>query len=157
MKICLCGSQPNLILYIYSSSLKELRERVEQLKDVITFYGSASINDMYDICGLPRPSIAYEHIGWDYHDIQKTFTPIIRCCGYGKSGIYEEYSCSLPVTRENQDLKFKPALSKSAKDAKIQKAYNVLTKSLFTYNGNDEGGLIEAMEEAVGYLAEVVE
>lgn len=156
MKICLCGSQPNLILYVYSSSLKELREKVNQLKDVINFYGSASINDMYDICGLPNPSSAYDHIGWNYHDIQKSFMPIMRCCGCDNSGVYEEYCFSLPTTRENQDLKFKPALPKSAKDAKIQKAYNVLSREYFRKEGTDED-LVYAVEEALGYLAEVLE
>lgn len=51
--------------------------------------------------------------------------------------------------------KFKEALPKAAKDAKIQKAYNVLTKAYC--NSNATMPELEcAMEEAIGYLAEVL-
>jgi hypothetical protein len=54
------------------------------------------------------------------------------------------------------EIDFKPALTKTAKDAKIQKAYNVLTKA---YCNPDVkmADLAEAMEEAIGYLGEVLE
>ena len=54
------------------------------------------------------------------------------------------------------EIHFKPALSKAAKDEKIQKAYNVLTRA-YCNKDVDMTGLAEAMEEAIGYLGEALE
>ena len=62
---------------------------------------------------------------------------------------------NVPDDGENK-IQFKAALPKAAKDAKIQKAYNVLTKAYC--NSNATMPELEcAMEEAIGYLGEVLE
>ena len=155
MEIIIHGSQPKLTVQLRASSTAEMRDVIDQLKKTINFYGSASIADLYDICGLPCSTMAYNHIGWNYKDIN--FIPITYSPGYYKwSGFSLKYCCTLPTTRENQDLCFKPAITKASKDDKIQKAYNVLTKAYCNeYSlGSD---LHEALQEAIGYLGEVLE
>lgn len=63
---------------------------------------------------------------------------------------------NVTINSNEIEIQFKPALSKSAKDDKIQKAYNVLTKAFCRYD-SDECDLADAMEEAIGYLGEVLE
>lgn len=63
---------------------------------------------------------------------------------------------TVKLTESEIEIQFKPALSKADKDAKIQKAYNVLTKAFCKKDGEFED-FIDATAEAIGYLGEVLE
>ena len=71
-----------------------------------------------------------------------------KCC--------EKQIKTILFTNDKIEVEFKPALPKAAKDAKIQKAYNVLTKTLLDKDA-DTYDLENAMHDAIGYLGEVLE
>lgn len=63
---------------------------------------------------------------------------------------------TVKLTEGEIEIQFKPALPKSAKNAKIQKAYNVLTRA-YCNSGVTMIELNLAVEEAIRYLGEVLE
>ena len=171
------GLKPNFICDIASTSREPLCEVVIQLKDIISIYGEASLADLYDLMGMRcNDPLLCSRVGWTELDITPAYIPRIHSTTYGKCCDFTIHKLSLPATRplgDYEDLyfhhnepvsgdkvtiqlkgetpKFKEALPKAAKDAKIQKAYNVLTKA-YCNTSATMSELECAMEEAIGYL-----
>lgn len=140
---------------------KEAERVLYSLKELIVTYGFASVADLKDLSGY-IPVSSDNRYGW-FDEKSMEVRPVNRyVSGYG-------YFLTLPKPvplftedrvlirlKDSETPEFKSALPKAAKDDKIQKAYNVLTKALFNKDF-DEDDLASAMEEAIGYLGEVLE
>lgn len=158
MEIVSYGCQPKIQIIIQSENYSELRDSLFKLDQLSRRKGYLTIRDIYITVDVACPAIAYSHLGWYGH----------TCFGNGPIGekkrlcddvtvFYYNLAPSIDLNEDEEITPdFKPALPKSAKDAKIQKAYNVLTRAYLRYD-TDEDDLAEAMEEAIGYLGEVLE
>ena len=63
---------------------------------------------------------------------------------------------NVKLTESEIEIEFKAALPRAAKDDKIEKAYIALTKA-YCKKDVDRSELTWAVEEAIGYLGEVLE
>lgn len=135
---------------VISNSRSDLREVRKALNRIIALYGCANIDDLYDLCGIRAESTKVtRNTGW--------------VASRANSYVFQydpnnsEYSLTLPraIQLAFDVPEFKEALPKASKDAKIQKAYNALTKAYCKESTVED--LYTAMEEAIGYLGEVLE
>lgn len=154
---------------VESTNKRSVVNVAKELNYLIDVYGCASVADLYDICRY-EDNGSYSHTKQGWHTRIPANCISARLNSYDSS--YEVWQLSLPVTLYGDAIpigsygwskalidnapKFKPALSKSAKDAKIQKAYNVLTKAYCRYDTNEDD-LVDAMGEAIRTLGEVLE
>ena len=153
---------------VESTDKRQVLNIAKELNYLINIYEFASVADLYDICGEDEVRYSHTKQGWSTRIPASCISARIN--SYDSS--FEVWQLSLPVTTYADTnpigsygwskalidgaTKFKPALPKSAKDAKIQKAYNVLTKAFCRYD-SDEGDLADAMGEAIRTLGEVLE
>ena len=164
MEVRIYGNELSPNVTLVCRSIVVINDVINQLNALIRTYGQATIFDLYDVCGLDVPKHVSERcafLGWVNVQLYHSY-------GYTGNG---RYTCSLPkavviltghsnvqgaASDGKVQLKFKEALPKSAKDAKIQKAYNVLTKAYCRYDTNEDD-LVDAMGEAIRTLGEVLE
>lgn len=160
MEIVLHGALPNIKITLQSENCSELRELLFNLDTMSRQVGYLTINDIFNRSGHIGPiCYAYSKLGWDGP----------TCFGNGplgeKKSLYKDvkvfyYNCAptIKLDDHSESPEFKAALPKAAKDAKIQKAYNVLTEAYINADSEtDIEDLCDAMEEAIGYLGEVLE
>lgn len=164
MEIRIYGNELSPNITLICRSMDVINDVIRQLNNLIRTYGQATIFDLYAVCGLDVPKHVSERCGFlGWVDV-----PFYHSYGYTANG---RYTCSLPKAvviltghsnvpgADSQDkvkIQLKEALPKSAKDAKIQKAYNVLTKAYCRYDTNEDD-LAYAMGEAIRTLGEVLE
>ena len=147
----------------YFRTFDHAQRAVLGLMSALRDNGRVSFNEFLDIC---RPgSFKYDipntgHCSeWYASNFIGLTTSIISEETY--FGRYK-YTVSLPMPKPvltfqfHTNSLFKAALPKAAKDAKIQKAYNILTKAVLDKDA-ETYDLVVAMEEAIGYLGEVLE
>ena len=179
MEIISYGCYPNIKISVYSESYSELRQSLFDLDASIKQKRYLTVSDVFKKFGHIAQTSQYStHMGW-YADQCFGNGPIgeKKRIENDKKVFYYNfpdpidflkdepvvhhtivYHTNAPAPGSNCkiQLKFKPALTKAAKDDKIQKAYNVLTKEYCRKEGTDED-LVYAVEEAIGYLGEVLE
>lgn len=156
MEIITYGAQPNIKITLQSENYSELRNLLFDLDAMSRRVGYLTINDIFNRTGhIASTCYVYSTLGWNGH----------TCFGNGPIGekqqVYDGktvyyYNCIPTDDIETGDIQFKPALPKADKDAKIQKAYNVLTKAYCRYDTNEDD-LVDAMGEAIRTLGEVLE
>lgn len=164
MEIIIYGNELSPNITLVCRSMDVINDVTKQLNDLIRTYGQATIFDLYNVCGLDVPKHVSERCGF----LGWVKFPLYHSYGYTANG---RYTCSFskPVviltghsnvpgagSHGKVQLKLKEALPKSGKDAKIQKAYNVLTKAYCRYDTNEDD-LADAMGEAIRTLGEVLE
>ena len=151
----------------YFAKHEDAKRVLDAMKNIISFYDVATIADLKDLVGC-RGNYSDNAYGWidsksmavrmlDYYDPGRgylLYMPKPIFLGHGDSVLHT--NAPAPGSDCKIEIEFKEALPKSAKDAKIQKAYNVLTREYFRKEGTDED-LVHAVEEALGYLGEVLE
>ena len=149
---------------IYFKTFEHAKRSIRGLIDEVQRHGAVTFSGFLELC---RPgSIRYDlpvmgfNCEWRRGDFDWF---MVRATDSVNAPKFYIWKVVLPMPHPlsldsacMEEIKFKPALSKADKDAKIQKAYNVLTKALFRKD-TDEDDLAEAMEEAIRYLGEVLE
>ena len=160
MEIITFGSRPKIHITLQSQSFKELNNALLDLDRELRRKGYLTIEDLYRVTldrACPNPS-SFLNIGW-YDDIRFSHGRIVQNRSLHNDCVF--YRCECPTTVDLMEdseirIKFKPALPIAAKDEKIQKAYNALTKE-YCNSGGTMADLEHAVEKAIGYLGEVLE
>ena len=177
--MCYSNRPSNIPNYkFYFTKAEDALRVLNGLKDIIVMYGVATVADLKDLAGVGGVgSYTDNKYGWVNSKSMAVRQMDILDPSHGymlylpKPFLVDDeaephvvlnfhanapYKGGVELRLKSETPEFKSALPKAAKDAKIQKAYNVLTKALFN-KYFDEDDLASAMEEAIGYLGEVLE
>ena len=157
MEIITYGCQPNIKITLQSKSYSELRKLLFTLDSLSRDMGYLTINDIFNLTGHITPiCYVYSRLGWH------------GCTCFGNGPIGEKkspydgttvyyYNCDPTVDLDDVvKIEFKSAITKASKDDKIQKAYNALTR-VYCKDEADDSEIAYALQEAIGYLGEVLE
>ena len=130
---------------------EEAKRVLDAIKTIISHYSVATVADLKELIGYESKYTDRKY-GWVKSDSMR-----VQMLDYYNPDRGYLLKMPRPYLIDSDDTpNFKPALPKSAKDAKIQKAYNVLTKAYCRYDTNEDD-FVDAMGEAIRYLGEVLE
>lgn len=154
-----------------STDRRKILDARTAINNGIKAYGFVSVADVCDLCGTASITYSNNKRGWmEYISIAAVKgtmlsdqTDIIDWTLDLPVALYDNRGSKVlrrsgryPWGMNHDPYKFKEALPKASKDAKIQKVYNVLTK-IYCKHGATMRDIGAAMEEAIGYLGEVLE